>query len=190
MIIGLTGTNGSGKGTVAEFLKQEGFRYYSLSDELRGVLHQQQVEITLPNLIVWGNKIRKTQGSDYLAKRVIEKIKKDKAFAQKEIVIDSIRNPFELAALKTLPGFILIAVDAPIELRYQRVQQRKREDDKQSFEAFKHNEDVQRAGKNESDQQLNELIKQADIRLWNDKTVDDLRKQLFTQLKLPLKTKK
>jgi len=147
MIIGLTGTNGSGKGTVAEFLKQEGFRYYSLSDELRGVLHQQQVEITLPNLIVWGNKIRKTQGSDYLAKRVIEKIKKDKAFAQKEIVIDSIRNPFELAALKTLPGFILIAVDAPIELRYQRVQQRKREDDKQSFEAFKHNEDDQRAGK-------------------------------------------
>ena len=52
MIIGLTGTNGSGKGTVAEFLKQEGFRYHSLSDELRGVLHQQQVEITLPNLIV------------------------------------------------------------------------------------------------------------------------------------------
>ena len=31
-VFGITGTNGSGKGTVVEFLKQKGFKHYSASE--------------------------------------------------------------------------------------------------------------------------------------------------------------
>ena len=58
MIIGLTGKNGSGKGTVAEILKSRGFQYYSLSDSLRDELNRQKKNINRETLIETGNRLR------------------------------------------------------------------------------------------------------------------------------------
>jgi len=46
MILGLTGKNGCGKGEAVEFLKQIGFKAYSLSDILREELEKQDAFVT------------------------------------------------------------------------------------------------------------------------------------------------
>ena len=183
MIIGLTGTNGSGKGTVATYFKEKGFQYHSLSDELRMLMKVEGIEITLPNLVTWGNNIRRNNGADYLAQLVIKNIKDDEdeeASSPGNHIIDSIRNPGELEAIKKAFGkdFRMVAVDAPIDVRYERVQKRAREDDKQSLEEFKHNEEVQLKNSDPSQQQLTAVMEAADVKLDNSGSVDDLHKEL------------
>ena len=51
MIIGLTGSYGAGKDTVADYLKAKGFGYHSLSDILRGELVRSGQSITRESLI-------------------------------------------------------------------------------------------------------------------------------------------
>lgn len=118
MIIGLTGTNAAGKGTVAKYLVEKGFRYYSLSDELRQLLKKRKIPATRANLIEGGKYYRKRFGRGYLAAVVIKKIK------DKNGVVDSIRNLGEVAELKKQKNFFLIAVDAPVQIRFRRAKKK------------------------------------------------------------------
>ena len=47
MIIGVVGTIGSGKDTVAEYLNQKGFQSISLSDILRGIMKQENLDVDI-----------------------------------------------------------------------------------------------------------------------------------------------
>jgi len=91
-LIGLTGTNGAGKGEVANFLKKKGYAYYSLSDLVRQELNKEGKELNRNNLIKMGNKLREKFGADILARLVVKKIRG-------KAVIDSIRNPKEVEYL-------------------------------------------------------------------------------------------
>ena len=57
IVLGLTGKNASGKGTVAEVLKEHGFVYHSLSDSLRDELNLLGKKETRENLIEIGTAI-------------------------------------------------------------------------------------------------------------------------------------
>lgn len=63
MIIGLTGTLRAGKGVVSDFLKQKGFVYLSLPDELREMAKERKIELTRENLQNLGNQMREENGS-------------------------------------------------------------------------------------------------------------------------------
>ena len=77
LIIGLTGTHGSGKGEVGKYLVNKGFKYYSCSDELREEAKKLNLPETRENLgIVIGDKLRKEFGKGVLGKRVFCKILK------------------------------------------------------------------------------------------------------------------
>lgn len=172
MIIGLTGTAGSGKGSVAEILKEKGYAYYSCSDYLRVELKKKGIEPTIPKLIELGNSIREEFGTGEIPRRLLKEIKEDKA------IVDSIRHPGEIKALKESGKFVLIAVDAPIEERYKRVQGRKRgiEDDL-SFEEFKEKEEKQ-MNNDDHKQSIKKCIEMADYVLINNGTIDDLNKKV------------
>jgi len=66
-LIGLTGTNGAGKGEAAAFLRSLGYAYHSLSDILREELLARGLEASRDNLIAVGNELRETFGPDILA---------------------------------------------------------------------------------------------------------------------------
>lgn len=51
LVVGLCGLNGSGKSTVSEVLKKEGFYYRSLSDAIRDEVAARGEEATRENLI-------------------------------------------------------------------------------------------------------------------------------------------
>lgn len=188
MIIGVTGTSGSGKDSVAEYLKSKGFNYHSLSDILRTECEKQGLEITRDNLIATGNKLRQLYGYGILAEKIIQEIKNE----EKSLVV-SIRHPKEVEALKKEKDFVLIAVNAPLELRFERISKRKKgmEDDV-DFLKFKEQDEKERSG-SDNTQQINAVMSEANFLIVNDGTLEELYKKVDsiygkTEKKIPRPT--
>src|SRR5215475_2982517 len=103
MLIGLTGRNASGKGEVAKYLERKSFYYFSLSDVIRDEIRRRDKPMTREILIDTGNELRHQYGPAVLAQRILDKIESDKHY-----VIDSIRNPKEVEALRSTKSFKLV----------------------------------------------------------------------------------
>lgn len=174
MIIGLTSFIGAGKTTVGDYLVKKGFVFYSLSDVIREEIRSRGLEITRDKLVEVGNELRKKYGSSVLADRIIEKISKELKKNKKNYVIDSIRNPAEIIALRKVKDFKLLFVDAPIEIRFKRIVERQREKDPVLFEDFKKAEEREMKSKDSSSQQLLKCKQMADAVIVNDSTVEAL----------------
>lgn len=183
MIIGLTGKNASGKGEVANYLKSKGFIYYSLSDALREEATKKGLEHSRENLINLGNALRKKYGSNYLAVQINDKIKQQlKHNKNKNFVIDSIRSPYEAKELMKNNNFVLVGVDAPIELRFKRLLERSRLGDAKTLEEFKQQEQRENL-KSETNQQLDATFGMADKFILNDGSLKELYKNIDSLLK-------
>jgi len=172
MIVGLTGSIASGKGVVADFLKERDFVYMSLSNELRTLVSDKKIEVTRENLQFWGNKLREENGSGYLASLVVKKIKLQK---YENVVVDGIRNPGELIELRKLKNFFLVSVDAPLEVRFKRAVERSRESDPVDYENFlKINNKDLGIGESATGQGVGLCMKQSDFELINNGTFEDI----------------
>ncbi len=174
MIIGLTGKLGAGKGEAAKFFMEKGFVYHSCSDILREELRERGVGENIDNLAKLGNKIREKYGAGELAGRIVEKIRDG---GEERAVVDSLRNPGEIEELKKQEDFFLLGIDAPIEVRYERVKSRKRAGDDVSFEKFKSQEEKQLEGGGKQ-QQLNRCMEMADFVIINDGKIEELHSAL------------
>lgn len=169
MILGIAGKNASGKGTVADILKAGGFEYFSLSDEIRQALAEKGVEPTRDAMTDEGNHIRHSEGAGALASRVIHR------FSQGvNQVVDSVRNPEEVRVLKNCENFFLIAVDAPVEIRFQRLNDRARPGDPDTLGGFLAAEERELAGGDPDAQQLLATMKLADYTISNTGDTDAL----------------
>src|SRR3989344_5991426 len=168
MIIGLVGTIASGKGEVASYLKSMGFEYYSFSDILREEAEKRGLQQTREGLQKLGNALRREFNNEgILAKRLLAKIKTKKA------ALDGVRNLVELAELRKANSFYLIAIDAPQKLRFERMQKRKRKGDPAAFEDFKKIDDAENKGISKG-QEINACIAEADFKISNTGTIDEL----------------
>src|SRR3989338_5290126 len=171
MLIGLTGANASGKGEAAGYLKSKGFEYYSLSDILREQAKAEGIEPSRENLIRLGNELRGKSGPSSLADLTIKKIK-----GKNNYVIDSIRNPFEIKALRKLNNFTLIGVDAPLETRFKRAIARNRPGDPGTLREFIEKERKENVASS-TNQQLENCLKMADVLVINDSTFEEFHKK-------------
>lgn len=172
MIVGLTGRNASGKGEAADYLKTKGFAYFSLSDELREEAKERDIETTRESMIRLGNQLREEFGANYLARKINEKID-----GKGKFVVDSIRNPEEIGELRKNKSFILVGVDAPVEVRFERAVERGRAGDAKTLEEFKELEQRENL-KNKTGQQLDECLKAADKVIVNDGSLEELHKKM------------
>lgn len=169
-VIGLTGKNAAGKGEVANYLVKNGFSYFSLSDIIREVATSRNLENSRENMITIGNELREKGGPGILAKLTREKLINNS-------VIDSIRNPMEVEELRKLDDFTLIAIDCPIEIRFERAINRGRVENAKTLEEFKAIEERENST-NPNAQQLNETIKLADVIIINDKDLESFHKKI------------
>lgn len=175
MIIGLTGRIAAGKGVSAEFFRTKNFEYLSLSNEVRaeatkrGIVHERE---KLQDL---GNLIRKEEGTGALVKRVNTHIK-----SYSNYIIDGIRNLGEVEELNRIycNEFVLLSLDAPVEIRWRNVQKRGKVSDPKTFEEFllADNRDYEENIGN--GQQVRECMARADYHLYNDNTIEGLNCQL------------
>jgi len=169
-LIGLTGTNGAGKGEVAAWLRTKGYACHSLSDVLREELAARGLEAARDNLIRIGNELREKFGADVLARRIMARV-------TGPTVIDSIRNPAEVERLRKEDGFILLAVDAPAPLRFERARRRGRDESAATLEEFLRKEAEERSS-NPAAQQIHRCFEMADAVVSNDGTLEELHSRL------------
>ncbi len=177
MIIGLTGANASGKGEAASYLKSKGFKYYSLSDILREEARARKIEPSRENLIGLGNELRKKNNPSVLADLAVKKIKN-----KDNCIIDSIRNPFEIRALRKLNNFILIGIDAPVEIRFRRAVARQRPGDPETLEEFIEKERKENT-RNSANQQLRSCLKMAEKVVINNSTIKEFHRRIEEVIK-------
>ncbi|MFT4326924.1 MAG: AAA family ATPase [Candidatus Woesearchaeota archaeon] len=169
MIIGITGTYGSGKSKVADMLIKEGFTHISVRDFLKEEVQKRNIPQTRESYIAVGNEIREEKGPDFIIKTLLAKAKTcDNA------IIESIRNPFEadLLAQNNIP---LLVVTADVKTRYERIKARKLSTDDISFETFKEQEEKELNGKDPFEINLKYCIEHADIVIENNGSLEELQ---------------
>lgn len=127
MIIGLTGPMASGKSTIVDALKKRGFKHITLSDIVREECRKASLAETRDHLMATGQRLRETEGTGVLGKIALQKIETNDS--KSNWIVDGIRNPAEVEALRTHSDFILIANTAPEDMIIQRILSRKRPDD-------------------------------------------------------------
>ncbi len=167
VVIGITGRNCAGKDTVADLLEARGFERHSLSDVLRVELRARGVPITRDALIDVGRELRETEGPAVLAERMKGMIE------TKRVTLVSVRSPLEVASLRALPGFVLVAVDAPTDVRFAREVSRSREKAATTLEQFRALE-AREESTDANAQQLGATIALADHTVTNGGTQEEL----------------
>lgn len=174
-IIGITGTIGAGKGTVVEYLsKNKDFEHYSVRDFLKKILKQRKVDINRDTMISLANELRNQNNPSY----IVEKLAEEAVYNNKDCIIESIRTIGEADTIKTFPNSILLAVDAGIENRYERIKKRNSETDQVDFETFIANEKREMYSDDPNKQNLLKCIEMADYKINNDGSPETLYEKI------------
>jgi dephospho-CoA kinase len=173
MIIGVTGTNGAGKGTVVEYLVEQGFHHYSVRAFLIEEIERRGLEVNRSSMRDVANDLRATHDPAY----VVETLYKRATETGGDAVIESIRAVKEAEFLKA-HGANLFAVDAERPLRYERVVLRGSHTDKLDFDTWVKEEEREWHNEAAHDMNVPAVMKMADATFHNDGT----REELFTQI--------
>ena len=119
-IIGIAGTNGSGKDTVGQMLAEKhGWLFVSVSDILRDDLRKRGLLVERESLRNLSAHWRHKNGLGVLIDKAVTKFKKHKN-QHSGLVISSLRNPGEVDRVHELGGQVLW-VDADPKIRYKRI---------------------------------------------------------------------
>lgn len=176
MIIGVTGTLGAGKGTVVEYLKSKGFKHFAVSDTfLAGEAQKRGLEATRPNRQMIANEYR-ALGPTRLMEEVAA-LAKDAIAAGEDVVIEPQHTAGEVKFIQSQGGFE-IAVDADIDIRYERIKKRGGSKDNVSHEEFVAFQAVEMASDDPNKNNLAAAIAAADAKVSNDGSLEDLHAQI------------
>jgi len=174
-VIGITGTLGAGKGTIVEYLTQKkGFLHYPVRGFLIEELKRRELPVNRDSMTSVANELRAKYSSSYITDQLYQKASQNNTNA----VIESIRTPGEVEALRQKGKFILFAVDADPEIRYRRVQARKSETDDISREIFQENEKREMNSTDPNKQNLKRCIEMADFVFYNNGSIKQLHEQV------------
>ena len=186
IIVGITGTNGAGKGTVVERLMNKyQFKHYSVRNYLLSTMEKNGVNNNDRNAMRdTANKLRAEHSPSYIVEQLLNQAllngNNDVDEQQQMSIIESIRVPKEAIALKEKGqgSFYLLAVDADPKVRYQRILQRQSETDNVTYLEFLEQEDAEMVNVEDHKQNLKKCIEISDAIIYNDQTIDDLNIQI------------
>jgi dephospho-CoA kinase len=178
MILGLTGTNGAGKGTVMHYLMEKGFVHYGVRGFLVAEIEKRKLEVDRSSMRETANALRQENGPDY----VIEELYKKAKAAGGDGVIESIRVIGEVEFLKA-HDIPLIAVAADRKARYERIVARGSATDKVDYDTWVAQEEREWASIAAWDMDVPGVMGRADYTLTNNGSIEELQEQVDEVLK-------
>lgn len=183
-LIGIAGTNGSGKDTLGEIAAGKGWEFISVTDILREGLRKQGLPIERENLRNLSAQWRLESGLGVLVDRAVEMFKQGGS-NYKGLVISSLRNPGEADAVHALGGTV-VWIDADPKVRYERIYSRARSnEDRKTYDQFLAEEEAEmESGGHETALHMAAVKKKADVFLTNDADVEAFKLQAERSLKL------
>lgn len=173
VLIGLTGTHGAGKGTVTKYLvEKNGFTAYSVSEFLANEARRRGMEPDRSARRNIANEYR-SNGPTGLMEAVYATIDpiSERVILEPQYTVDEVKFIQE-------QGGIVIAVDATLETRYERVHVRGSAKDDVSFEEFKAMQELEMDSTDPNKQNMKVAMACADIHLMNDGTVAEFEKKI------------
>lgn len=184
IIVWITWTLGAGKGTIVEYLVQhKGFIHYSVRAFLIEEIEKQGMPINRDAMVHVGNELRAEHGSSYIVEQLYEQARSGGRHA----IIESIRNPGEVQALKAKAAqengdFTLLAIDADPKIRYERIMERGSETDQVGYQEFIMNEQREMTNTDPNKQNVGACIALADYTFINNGTLEELHEQIEKML--------
>lgn len=178
-IIGIGGTNGSGKDTLAHLLvEQHGYLFVSVSDILRQEVIRLDLPVERENTRRVSAEMRRAHGSGVLIDMAVSQYKGLEPHAH-GLAIASLRNPGEADRVHELGGRV-VWVDASPKVRYLRIESRLRSpEDHKTFEQFLAEEhaEMEHHGGDGATLNMSAVKKLADVYINNDTdNIEDFKK--------------
>ena len=164
-VLGFCGLPGSGKSTAIESIAELG-TIIMMGDVIRNEARKNGILPTDENLGKIAKELRKNGGDEIVAEKCVEIIKDDK---KSPIFIDGIRSMAEVHVFRKYWEFLVIAIVADDQLRYQWISNRARMDDS------KKKSDIEERDIREIGFGLKDVIKDADYTINNNSSVFDLQ---------------
>ena len=129
LIVCLTGMPGSGKSTVAEFLREYGFSLVTMGNLIREEATRTHIEPTDTNLGNLMMKMRNECGPGAIAHLIKKKIERmETKTGSNNFVVDGIRSMSEVEVLKTAGSVKLFSIHASARIRFEHLKKRARAD--------------------------------------------------------------
>lgn len=166
-IIGLVGETGSGKDTIAEYLRDNfGAQLMRFSDPLKDTLSIYFDKLSKDDQAWLYEVFRERFGDDVLSKAIQKRVED---IDEGLVIINGLRMPSDYDFMQRFPGSKILYVTAPSEMRWQRVTGRgEKTDDNISFEAF------QELDTRSTEVHIPEIGAKADWTINNTKDLDSL----------------
>ena len=155
---------------MAGFLQQQGYAYNSLSDAVREEALSRGLDTSRANLVLVGNEMRAAHGPGALAERLAPRL-------VPPAIVDSVRNPGEVETLRRLPGFFLLGVDAPPEIRLTRIKTRGRLGDIRTAAEFKLYESRENSADSRG-QRISATLEMAGSVVTNEASLEELHRRV------------
>ena len=164
-VLGFCGLPGSGKSTAIELITELG-TIIMMGDVIRNEASKNGILPTDENLGKIAKELRKNGGDEIVAEKCVEIIKDGK---KSPIFIDGIRSMAEVNVFRKYWEFLVIAIVADDQLRYQWISNRARMDDSNK------KSDIEERDLREIGFGLEEVIKDADYTIENNSNITDLQ---------------
>ncbi len=179
-IIAFVGLPLSGKSTASSVAKELGIPVIVMGDVVREEVRRRGLELTDENAGKIANELREKEGMDAIAKKCVPKIR-EAGREKGVVVVDGVRGIAEVERFRKSFGddFVLIAIESPIELRFERAKKRGREDDR----GINTIEDLKKRDEREISWGVLEAMKSANLTVENISDIEDFRDKIRNVLK-------
>lgn len=172
IVLGFTGLMACGKGTATKYLQEKyGAETFRFSTMLRDVLDRLHLEQTRENMSCISTVLRENFGQDLMAKVMAKDVENSQSSL---VIVDGVRRLDDVKYLKAMPNFKLVAIEAEMQTRFQRLKERGENSDDQN----KTWEDFQADHQLETELTILDTLKIADLIIDNNGDLEQLHQQL------------